>query len=177
MRFLTVVALLAGLSNAYLVPRASTPQCVGLSAESNNGDRKIAIVVDASYSMLSSDPNDLRLAAGKNLLDWLVTKSEATGGKKQDDVTIIEFSDSAQLDYPLGDPENAYAPLSKINVTGGTYIASGVQMAISQLSASGTGSTADRSGIVVFTDGEVCRSLITCSITLTISRTRAPVSL
>ncbi|KAF2468832.1 uncharacterized protein BDR25DRAFT_53422 [Lindgomyces ingoldianus] len=154
MLFITFVALLGAVSNAYLVPRTSTPQCFGLSAESNNGDRKIAIVIDASYSMLSSDPLDLRLAAGKSVLDWLITQGEATSDKKQDAVTVIEFSDDATLDYALGDPANAYGAVANISITGGTYIASGVEMAIAQLTADGTGATADRSGIVVFTDGE-----------------------
>ncbi|ORY07916.1 von Willebrand factor type A domain-domain-containing protein, partial [Clohesyomyces aquaticus] len=155
MHFITLLALFGTLSTSHLLPRASsTPQCVGLSAESNNGDRKMAIVIDASGSMTTNDPTNLRLAAGKSVLDWLITKSEATGGKKQDYVTVIEFSDKATLDYSLGDPANAYDAVAGIRITGGTYIASGVEMAIAQLTASGTGNTADRSGIVVFTDGE-----------------------
>lgn len=44
---------------AVLSSRANpAPACVGLSVKSNDGDRKIAIVIDASFSMLQNDPDD-----------------------------------------------------------------------------------------------------------------------
>ena len=49
----------------------------------------------------------------------------------------------------------ANASFAKIGSSGGTYIASGVKMGVAQITASGTGGTGKRSGIVVFTDGEV----------------------
>jgi Mg-chelatase subunit ChlD len=155
MLFFSLVAFAGSITNAHLLPRDSAPVCSGLTAESNNGDRKMAIVIDSSSSMTGSDPLDLRLDAGKSILDWLIAKNEASDSKKADSVTVIDFSDSANLDYGLGDPANAYDPLANITAYGGTYIASGVEMAIEQLTAGGTGDTKDRSGIVVFTDGEV----------------------
>ena len=142
-----------------IVKRDSSPTCADLTAKSNNGDRKIAIVIDSSGSMTSSDPDDLRLSAGRTINDWLIGKSEAVGGKKVDLVTVIDFDSSATLDYPLGDPAGANASFSKIGAGGGTYIASGVKMAVGQLTGSGTGGTSKRSGIVVFTDGEVCNTI------------------
>jgi hypothetical protein len=123
-------------------------------AQSNNGDRKIAIVIDSSGSMASSDPYNLRLTAGKQLNDWLISNKESSGGKKADQVSVINFSDSATVDYNLGDPGNADSSFNGIGADGGTFIAGGVQQAIEQLTGSSSGSTQDRSGIVVFTDGE-----------------------
>lgn len=140
---------------AILSPRATeAPMCVGLSVKSNNGDRKVAIVIDSSGSMVDTDPQNLRLAAGRALNSWLITKAEATGGKKADLVTVIDFDDVPHLDYPLGDPAGANASFSKIDSSGGTYIAGGVTMGTTQLNASSTGSTSGRSSIIVFTDGE-----------------------
>ncbi|KAF2117890.1 hypothetical protein BDV96DRAFT_679761 [Lophiotrema nucula] len=153
MPFLTPL-LLASLTNAFVLPRDSTQTCSNLRAQSNNGDRKIAIVIDASLSMLSSDPYDYRLVAGKSVVNWLIAKDETTSDKKQDLVTVIDFADEGQLDYPLGDPGNASSSIDAIVPWGATYIAGGVEMATQQLNADGTGATADRSGIVVFTDGE-----------------------
>jgi hypothetical protein len=141
---------------AVLSPRASAAQvCVGLSVKSNNGDRKVALVIDSSGSMLETDPDNLRLAAGRALNDWLITKGEATGGKKSDLVTVIDFDDTATLDYPLGDPAGANSSFSKIDSSGGTFIAGGVEMGTAQLTSPGSGSTSGRSSIIVFTDGVV----------------------
>jgi Mg-chelatase subunit ChlD len=118
----------------------------------------MAIVIDSSSSMLASDPSDLRIVAGKSIVDWLISSKEASDSKKADAVAVIDFSDEATLDYPLGDPDDAYSALDGILAYGGTYIASGVEMAFNQLTADGTGDTVDRSGIIVFTDGEVSKS-------------------
>jgi Mg-chelatase subunit ChlD len=152
---LFLLVSISSFSVAYIVPRASTPICTDLRAKSNNGDRKIAVVIDSSGSMEESDPYNLRLAAGKSVVDWLISKAETTGTKKEDLVTVINFDDVTTLDYPLGDPGNADPSLLGIGADGGTYIAGGVEMAIAQLTADGTGDTAGRSGIIVFTDGEV----------------------
>ncbi|KIX93438.1 uncharacterized protein Z520_10857 [Fonsecaea multimorphosa CBS 102226] len=151
---LPFVVLFTSTANAYLIPRDSTPVCTNLRAQSNNGDRKIALVIDSSGSMEESDPYNYRLSAAKMVLDWLISKSEVTSTQKQDEVAIINFDDKAYLDYPLGDPGAAASSLAQIGADGGTYIAGGVQMAIKQLSAANTGDTAGRSGILVFTDGE-----------------------
>jgi hypothetical protein len=106
--------------------------------------------------MVSSDPYDLRITAGRDLVNnWLISSKEATGTSKADLVTVINFDSSATLDYPLGDPGGANSSFNSIGVGGGTYIAGGVDMAIGELTKSGSGDTAGRSGILVFTDGEV----------------------
>jgi len=138
-----------------LTRRAIDLTCSDLRVKSNNGDRKIAIVIDSSGSMQSSDPSNLRLEAGRALNNWLINSNEATNGKKSDLVTVIDFDDEATLDYALGDPgPSANSSFGRIGSDGGTYIASGVEMAISELTRGGSGETAGRSGIVVFTDGE-----------------------
>lgn len=96
----------------------------------------------------------VRIAAGRALNSWLISKAGATGEKKADQVAVVEFSDDATLIYPLGDPEGANASFSDISLTGGTYISSGVQMGMGQVNASSTGTTNGRSSIIVFTDGE-----------------------
>jgi Mg-chelatase subunit ChlD len=153
LNFLLCISTVHG---AVLSSRASTaPVCVGLSVKSNNGDRKVALVIDSSGSMLETDPQNLRLAAGRALNEWLITKAEATGGKKADLVTVIDFDSTATLDYPLGDPGGANSSFSKIDSFGGTFIAGGVQMGIAQITSASSGPTSGRSSIIVFTDGEV----------------------
>jgi len=141
---------------AVLVSRAIDLTCSDLRVKSNNGDRKIAIVIDSSGSMATSDTSDLRLDAGRALNNWLISSAEAKNGKKSDLVTVIDFAGEATLDYPLGDPGlSANSSFGRIGSDGDdTYIASGVEMAIIELTKGGSGTTAGRSGIVVFTDGE-----------------------
>ena len=102
---LAFLVLLSCVSAVVLAPRETTaPTCVGLSAKSNNGNRKVAIVIDSSGSMDGSDPYNLRLAAGRALTGWLISNAEATGGRKPDLVTVIDFDDVAYLHYPFGLP-------------------------------------------------------------------------
>ena len=154
-----VIANPASLTSS-AAPGATPSACSNLHALSNNGDRKIAIVIDTSGSMVDSDPDNLRLAAGKRIVDWLISDNEASGSKKADEVTVINFDDNAYLDYPLGDPGNADSAFDGMGADGGTFIAGGVEMAITQLTKPGSGDTAKRSGIFVFTDGEVFTSLV-----------------
>ncbi|KAI9782460.1 MAG: hypothetical protein M1839_004946 [Geoglossum umbratile] len=151
---LSLLLLVSNTSASALFRRAgASPTCHGLQAKSNNGNRKVAIVIDSSGSMAENDPYDLRLDAGRALVDnWLIP-SKHSGSAKADLVTVIDFDSSATLDYPLGDPKGANSSFSRIFPSGGTYIAGGVQMAIDQLTKSGSGDTADRSAILVFTDG------------------------
>ena len=114
-------------------------KCKTLSAKSNDGGRKIAIVIDESGSMETSDPYNLRIQAGKAVNDWLISSSEAKGGKSADLVTVIGFDDSPRLLYPLGDPSGADKAIDQITILGGTAIYSGVDQAISQLTLSGHG--------------------------------------
>lgn len=156
MHSITLFVLLAsGVSAGVIAERATDLTCADLTVKSNNGDRKVAIVIDSSGSMTYSDPDNLRLAAGRSLNDWLIGSKEATSTKKPDLVTVINFDDVPNLDYPLGDPSGANSSFDGIGADGGTYIAGGVQMAIDQLTTAGSGTTAGRSAIVVFTDGEV----------------------
>ena len=156
---LSFLVLVSYVSAAVLAPRSTTaPTCVGLSVKSNNGNRKVAIVIDSSGSMAVSDPFNLRLAAGRALNNWLITRAEATGGRKPDLVTVINFDDTAHLDYPLGDPAGTNSSFDGIGADGGTFIAGGVDMGITQLTKSGSGDTASRSSIIVFTDGQVSRT-------------------
>ncbi|EOO00825.1 putative von willebrand factor type a protein [Phaeoacremonium minimum UCRPA7] len=161
MRFILLSHLLLGVASAAsfsnhanLIKRDNSQVCSDLTVSSNNGDRKVAIVIDSSGSMVSNDYTDLRIAAGRALNEFLISDSEAKDGKKADEVTVIDFDDEAYLDYPLGDPGNANSSFSKIDSIGGTYITSGVLMAIDQLTSSNSGTTDKRSAIVVFTDGE-----------------------
>jgi len=155
MKFSLVACLsLAAITSASpLVPRGQ-PTCKNLQANSNNGDRKIGIVIDSSGSMADTDPENLRLVAGRAVNDWLITSKEASGSKKEDLVTVVSFDDVATLLYPLGDPSGADGVFSQIGALGGTFIAGGVDMAASELTKSGHGTTSNRSGIIVFTDGE-----------------------
>ena len=132
MRVLTFASLLllSQVGESAIVRRASQNTCADLKANSNNGNRKIALVIDSSASMLTSDPSDLRLSAARTVNDWLISKSEASSKKKADLVTVIDFSSDANLDYPIGDPAGANSTFDKIEITGGTFIASGVEMAI-----------------------------------------------
>lgn len=115
------------------------------SLPTSNGGRKVGIVIDSSGSNGSTDPNDLRIAAGKQLNSALV---------ETDLVTVIDFDSSATTLYPLGIPAGAAGVFDKIDASGGTNIYSGVKQAIDELTKQNTGTTTGRSGIVVLTDGE-----------------------
>lgn len=115
------------------------------SLPTSNGDRKIGIVIDSSGSNDWTDPDGLRIAAGKQLNSALV---------QTDLVTVIEFSSSARTLYPLGSPAGAASVFDKIPSSGGTSIYSGVKQAIDELTKPNAGNTTGRSGIVVLTDGE-----------------------
>lgn len=157
---ISLYGMLFAVSSASILKRAE-PVCTDLRAKANNGDRKIAIVVDSSGSMSLTDPYDNRLTAAKQTLDWLVSKSEATSSKKEDQVTIIDFADDANLDYALSEVNlAAESAINKITSSGGTSIYSGVEMAIAELTKDGSGDTAGRTGILVFTDGEVSLRLL-----------------
>lgn len=134
-------------SNSY-VARAEA-DCPDLPT--SNGGRKIAIVIDSSGSNYATDPQDLRIAAGKELNSLLLTKAEAGGTRQSDLVTVIDFDSTASVISPLGDPANA--TFEGINASGGTYIAEGVKVAIDELIKEKGGAKAGKTGIVVLTDG------------------------
>lgn len=115
------------------------------SLPTSNGGRKIGIVIDSSGSNDWTDPDGLRIAAGKQLNSALV---------QTDLVTVIEFSSAATILYPLGSPVGAAGVFDKIPALGGTNIYSGVKQAIDELTKPTAGTTTGQSGIVVLTDGE-----------------------
>ncbi|EJT80845.1 hypothetical protein GGTG_00838 [Gaeumannomyces tritici R3-111a-1] len=135
------------------VVRRDTGKC-NIQLAASNGGRKVAIVLDSSGSMSTTDPSRLRVVAGKALNNQLVPSSAATGGKQADVVTVVDFDGSARVIYPLGDPAQAGSSFDKIDSSGGTFIADGVKKATAELTKPGNDPTADRSGIVVLTDGE-----------------------
>lgn len=139
-----------------LQKRAELETCSDLTVNSNNGNRKVVIVIDGSNSMSGADPSNLRLSAARALNDFLIAKSEAKGAKKADQVAVVGFDGSAYTVFGPGDPGNpdANAAISGITLRYGTYIASGMYEAMDHIAAM-EGETRDRSAIVVFTDGEV----------------------
>ncbi|KAK4116766.1 hypothetical protein N656DRAFT_700388, partial [Canariomyces notabilis] len=147
-------AVAINLSPRQLSKRQTTEVCTDLTISSNNGDRKVVLVIDSSGSMLDYDPDDLRLAAARSLNDFLISNGEAGGERKADQVAVVGFDSSSYTVFPPGDPGNPAADeaISGIIADGGTYIASGVYEAIDHINAM-PGDTKDRSAIVVFTDG------------------------
>jgi hypothetical protein len=140
------------------VARQNPPPCVPGrligQVDPGNGGRKIGIVIDASDSMAINDPNKIRLAASNALDDVLISQSEATNGKTADLVAVVDFSATADLLYPLGDPAGASGSINGITLSHGTAIGAGIKTAINELTKPGNDPTANRTGIVVFTDGE-----------------------
>lgn len=63
------------------------------------------------------------------------------------------FTNVSSPSYPLGDPSGADKAIDEITIVGGTYIAGGLDTAMTQLNASGHDPTANRTGVVIFTDG------------------------
>lgn len=143
----------AAASRPFLRRDATTGTC-NIKFASSTGGRKIAIAVDSSGSMSTTDPKRLRIQAGKALTSQLVPAAGAGGGKNADVITVIDFDDSGKVIYPLGDPASAGTSFDKIDSSGGTNIADGVTKAVAELTKPGNDPTADRSGIVVLTDGE-----------------------
>src|SRR6266498_4886733 len=97
---LFLVSLTPALADLYLynkhLARQNPSPCIPDSligrVGPSNGGRKISIVIDASNSMATNDPNDIRLAAGKALDDVLISNNEATNSKAADLVTVVDFS-------------------------------------------------------------------------------------
>lgn len=61
-----------------------------LSLARSSGGRKAALVIDASGSMMTNDPQDLRITAGRALNRQLVSSAESSGGKSADQVAVLE---------------------------------------------------------------------------------------
>ncbi len=114
--------------------------------------RKLAIVVDSSGSNTENDPGDLRIAAAAAFNAGLISAAEAGPGGRPDRSTVVDFDDSARLVSALGDPDAA--SFAGIDSSGGTNIASGVNLGIAELTRDPADPTVNRAGIVVLTDGE-----------------------
>lgn len=105
--------------------------------------------------MQTNDPNNTRITAALALNDFLISSDEKTTDKTPDQVSIVGFHDTPELLYPLGDPKGAGAIISNITSNkSGTFIGGGIGVAINETIKPGTGVTANRTGIVVLTDGE-----------------------
>ena len=115
--------------------------------------RYLAIVVDSSGSNEITDPENLRITAAKEFNSNLVSKSSVSDEDGvPDQVTVIDFDDTARVVSPLGDPSQA--SFSGIDSSGGTCIACGIRLAIDELTSKSQGPIAGRAGILVLTDGE-----------------------
>jgi hypothetical protein len=110
-------------------------------------------LIDISGSMAVNDPQNIRMTAAQELNGELITKNAATNGKTADLVTVVYFNDSSIIMYPLGDPSGAGPSLEPVNPAGGTFIGGGIETTITELTKSGYDPTANRTSIVVFTDG------------------------
>ncbi len=112
--------------------------------------RDIAIVIDSSGSNQDTDPSNLRIAAGIQFNESLVTRDEAGPEGRPDRSAVVDFDTSARVVSPLDDP--SVASFAGIDSEGGTNIGSGVDLAIDELTRDGN-TVEDRAGIVVLTDG------------------------
>jgi Mg-chelatase subunit ChlD len=154
--FSIILALSAqAVASVHLVARQNGTDCSSLigKVDAGNGGRKVGLVIDASGSMLDNDPDNLRLEAAKLLNSKLITSAAATSGQTGDLVTVVEFSSVADVLYPLGDPSGAASSIDSIEADGGTFIGGGISAALEELTKAGSGTTADRTGILVLTDG------------------------
>jgi hypothetical protein len=94
MKFATTLNWILAASPVLAVPykngafRRDTGSCQ-IQLATSNGGRKIAIAIDSSGSMSTTDPMNLRIQAGKALAKQLVPASGG-GGKTGDLLTVIE---------------------------------------------------------------------------------------
>jgi hypothetical protein len=109
-------------------------------------------VTDSPGSKDDNDPNNLRLAAEEAPAKDLISNSEATRGKRADLVTAVAFRSSADVLYPLGDPEASTSVFAGIGNCGGTAIGDGIEAAIDELSEAGYDLTANGTGTMVLMD-------------------------
>ncbi|KAK4444799.1 hypothetical protein QBC34DRAFT_451686 [Podospora aff. communis PSN243] len=104
--------------------------------------------------MLDTDPNKLRLEAAKLLVGKLITSGSATAGQVPDKVAVVQFNDTSEVLYPLGDPSGAASKIDSVAAEGGTFIGSGVATAAEELTNGGTDTSGSgTTGILVLTDG------------------------
>ncbi|EKD05575.1 hypothetical protein A1Q2_00125 [Trichosporon asahii var. asahii CBS 8904] len=117
----------------------------------DNPGRVISIILDSSGSTATSDHEKLRIAGGKDLVDYLTSASEATDKNKADTVSVVSFDSTPKVEYPQGDAnEQAKKALDGVDSSGGTNIAKGLTAGIEQVAAANPG---NRGGVIIFTDG------------------------
>jgi hypothetical protein len=114
--------------------------------------RVVGLAIDSSGSNSSTDPLNLRITAGQSLASALTSAADAGAGGVPDLLTVIDFDSSASVLYPPGDPDAAIPSIAGIDASGGTFIAGGITTTLGSMTP--LGPPADRSGIVVLTDGE-----------------------
>jgi hypothetical protein len=104
----------------------------------------LAVVIDTSGSMSSSDPQNRRVTESQRVIQAL---------RPEDRVAVVGFASSASVRYPLGvDKVAASAAAGALAVaSGGTNVGNGVNAGLAQLS----GEAPDRSEVMLlFTDGQ-----------------------
>ena len=114
--------------------------------------RVVGLTIDSSGSNTSTDPQNLRIAAGQSLASALTSAADAGPGGVPDVLTVIDFDSSASVLFPPGDPDAAIPSIAGIDSSGGTFIAGGITTTLGAMTP--LGPPVDRSGIVVLTDGE-----------------------
>lgn len=123
--------------------------------------RRIALVIDSSGSNSWTDPSNFRIDAAQQFNSRLTTRAKAAPEEVPDEVTVIDFDDSARILYPMGDPE--VATFDGIDSFGGTDIGSGIALGIDELVRTkpplSTGDVfaqyeENKAGLVILTDGE-----------------------
>jgi len=118
-----------GTSNTIDLAQATNP-CLDPSLPGSQG-KDFALIIDSSGSMSGTDPNRLRVAAGKLFVQTL---------EDQDKITVIDFDDATRVLWPLQlvgtNRALASNSIGSINSVGGTNISSGIAAAFAELNDS-----------------------------------------
>ena len=114
--------------------------------------RVVGLAIDSSGSNTSTDPQNLRVAAGQSLASALTSVADAGAAGVPDLLTVIDFDSSSRVLFPPGDPDAAIPAIAGVDSSGGTFIAGGITATLGSMTP--LGPPAGRSGIVVLTDGE-----------------------
>jgi len=109
----------------------------------------IALVIDSSGSMAWNDPNGLRKAAAKVLVQALTPT---------DRLTVIDFDDYARTIWPLSAVGNSKSAIENtidyyINAQGGTNISDGLRVAYGQINVDGKADP-ETTFTILLTDGQ-----------------------